>query len=202
MLNNLLVINLIEFLNLLKQKFDRPPNNLSLLCSTKERSIKNPSENYQKNRALILNQKCATLPRNMHSQVTTRNQQQNILLNKGLDNNRLNISTQQLEANKNDVIRDGSRIRSMKGSISEKNRNEILQERVNNLQNATAKAAIRVAKTQQLNHDPSVIDGFLENVSMKLFINTYFIYITKKLQYLNDKILKIHFLFINRVQRS
>lgn len=111
----------------------------------------------------MLNQKSATLPRSVHSQMSTKNPQQAVT-NRKLDNSRPHTASQQLTSNRNDIKPDTSRIRSNSTTASDKWRNDNLQERVHNLQNATAKSTIRIAKTQQLNHDHGVIDGFVENV--------------------------------------
>lgn len=43
-------------------------------------------------------------------------------------------------------------------------KSEQIRERVNTLQNSTAKATIRAAKKPQLDQDPGIVDGYLENV--------------------------------------
>lgn len=45
-------------------------------------------------------------------------------------------------------------------------KNEQMHERINQLQNSTAKAAIRLASHSQpqLNQDPGIVEGYLENV--------------------------------------
>lgn len=40
-----------------------------------------------------------------------------------------------------------------------------LRERVNNIQNSTAKAAIRIANQSQLNSEQGIVVGYLENVT-------------------------------------
>lgn len=41
-----------------------------------------------------------------------------------------------------------------------------IRERVNTLQNSTAKATIRAANKPQLDQDPGIVDGYLENVRL------------------------------------
>lgn len=47
-------------------------------------------------------------------------------------------------------------------------KSEQIRERVNTLQNSTAKATIRAANKPQLNQEPGVVDGYLENVSASI----------------------------------
>lgn len=63
------------------------------------------------------------------------------------------------------------------GNIAPYNNNvsksDHIHERVNSLQNSTAKASIRIASHSQpqLNHDPGIVDGYLENVK-KIFLTS------------------------------
>lgn len=43
-------------------------------------------------------------------------------------------------------------------------KSDILREHVNSLQNSTTKATIRAVNLPQLNNEPGIVDGYLENV--------------------------------------
>lgn len=43
-------------------------------------------------------------------------------------------------------------------------KSDILREHVNSLQNSTTKATIRAVNPPQLNNEPGIVDGYLENV--------------------------------------
>lgn len=44
-------------------------------------------------------------------------------------------------------------------------KNDLMREHVNSIQNSTSKATMRAANPPQLNKEPGIIDGYLENVS-------------------------------------
>lgn len=55
---------------------------------------------------------------------------------------------------------------------SHESKSEQMHERINQLQNSTAKAAIRLASHSQpqLNQDPGIVEGYLENVCEIFFL--------------------------------
>lgn len=56
---------------------------------------------------------------------------------------------------------------SRSAQTSHGSKSEQMHERISQLQNSTAKAAIRLASHSQpqLNQDPGIVEGYLENVS-------------------------------------
>lgn len=97
--------------------------------------------------------KSATLPRNVSSKSHSnpnqfggahprRSNDDGVKINRAMDANRLNQSP---------------------------SKSDILREHVNSLQNSTTKATIRAANPPQLNNEPGIVDGYLENVR-KIFV--------------------------------
>lgn len=100
----------------------------------------------------LANEKSASLPRNMHSKAVPR------------------TSTRQPYGQPRSLNGGTRAAHQSQGSKSEQ-----MHERINQLQNSTAKAAIRLASHSQpqLNQDPGIVDGYLENVCKLLtFLHT------------------------------
>lgn len=89
--------------------------------------------------------KSSTLPRNIHSK-NTQNHVQSKRVNDDL-------------MYKNQKVYDSNKL------SNSPSKSDLLREHVNTLQTSTTKASMRVVNPPQLNNEPGIIDGYLENVS-------------------------------------
>lgn len=91
------------------------------------------------------NAKSATLPRNIHSQ---------------------NSNSQQKRMNDDSSHHSVKNHRSHESNklANSPSKSELLRDHVNILQNSTTKATMRAVNPPQLNKEPGIIDGYLENV--------------------------------------
>lgn len=127
------------------QKYEKPPNTFTLQQQKHQFPNKDVSNHTRA--------KSATLPRNIssksnssqfgggHSRRSNDESHQGAKINRAMDANHLNRSP---------------------------SKSDTLREHVNSLQNSTTKASIRAANPPQMNNDPGIVDGYLENVR-KLF---------------------------------
>lgn len=87
------------------------------------------------------------------------NPSQKLMINSlAVNSNQISSSTQNLSGSS---YENGAKV---KNSPSKTNQ---LRERVNSLQNSTAKAAFRVVNRPKLDQEPGIVDGYLENVTKK-----------------------------------
>lgn len=97
--------------------------------------------------------KSATLPRNIHSKNATNP-----------------VGMQPKRSANDDMVHHSSprnhRPHDFNKLSQSPSKTELLREHVNSLQNSTAKASMRVVNPPQLNNEPGIIDGYLENVRL------------------------------------
>lgn len=79
------------------------------------------------------------------------------------------VSSSLTSSSSQHIPKSSESINKQKNSPS---KSDQLRERVNNIQNSTAKAAIRIANQSQINQDPGIVDGYLENVIAFHHFNT------------------------------
>lgn len=91
----------------------------------------------------------ATLPRNIHSKNTPNH---NVV---GSNPKRVN----------DDLSHRTHRNHDSSKLSQSPSKSDLLREHVHNLQNTSTKAAMRVVNPPQLNNEPGIVDGYLENVS-------------------------------------
>lgn len=91
--------------------------------------------------------KSATLPRNIHSKNTSNHF--------GSNPKRVNDDS----SHKNHRNHDTSKL------SQSPSKSDLLREHVHSLQHTSTKAAMRVVNPPQLNNEPGIVDGYLENVS-------------------------------------
>lgn len=119
------------------QKYERPPNKFTV-------SAKHQFANKE---SAHTSTKSSTLPRNIHSK-NTPNQ----------------FGSHPKRAN-DDLLHRNHRNHDSSKLSQSPSKSELLREHVNSLQNTSTKAAMRVVNPPQLNNEPGIVDGYLENVS-------------------------------------
>lgn len=129
------------------QKYEKPPNTFTL----KQQKHHFPNKDV----ANHTRAKSATLPRNISTKSSVNQF--------GVSQPRRSIDELSLphhSAKSNRVAHDANRL------SHSPSKSDILREHVNSLQNSTTKATIRAANAPQLNNEPGIVDGYLENVRM------------------------------------
>lgn len=130
------------------QKYERPPNVFTIQSTS-------GAQQYNKDYSQI-NNKSATLPRNMHSKVAIKHG------NRSQRNSPDQVQSSSLASSPHSP----KHIDAMAKSKNSPSKSNQLKERVSNIQNSTAKETIRIVNQSQINQDPGIIDGYLENVNI------------------------------------
>lgn len=155
------------------QKYERPPNVFTIQSAS-------GLQPFNKDLSQV-NARSATLPRNMHSKVASNHNAQRSM----------SIGNSPDSKNSHDP---GAKHKSPTSSNNSSKGDHIL-ERVNHLQNSSAKVAIRVANQTQLNHEPGIVDGYLENV--KHFIRSSVFFIKQIFRFKMKTLILIWFYVLN-----
>lgn len=125
------------------QKYEKPPNSFTLQHQKHPLPTKDISNHTRG--------KSASLPRNVSSK-SNSNQF-------GVQPRRSNDEQSHQGGGKSNRAYDANRLNRSPS------KSDALREHVNSLQNSTTKATIRAVNPPQLNNEPGIVDGYLENVS-------------------------------------
>lgn len=128
------------------QKYEKPPNSFTLQHQKHQFPTKDVSNHTRA--------KSATLPRN----ISTKSNSNQFGTHARRPNDESSLSQQSGKSNR---VHDASRLNRSPS------KSDVLREHVNSLQNSTTKATIRAVNPPQLNNEPGIVDGYLENVSDK-----------------------------------
>lgn len=123
------------FLWFVSKKYERPPNTFTVQSK----------HQYSSGDVGHGSVKSSTLPRNIHSK------------------NSMNSNSHQKRLN-DDSSRNHNRAYDANKLGHSPSKTESFRDHVNTLQNSTTKATMRVVNPPQLNKEPGIIDGYLENV--------------------------------------
>lgn len=132
-----MILHNVQCLHL--QKYERPPNVFTIQAK----------HQFSNRESGHVRTKSATLPRNNHSKTTS---------------NHVGSQPKRVHDDSSHATVKNHRGHESNRLSHSPSKTDILREHVNTLQNSTTKASMRAVNPPQLNNEPGIVDGYLENV--------------------------------------